>query len=231
MKKKIVLAADVRKIRCRMALVLVLSVTTCNTQLQSVATRRLCSSGCPWRSISVTPRDWIVAGHATPLFVAAAEGHEAVARALVDLGADLNKAKDNGTTPLFVAAQNAHEVVVQALVKAGADVNKAADDGCTPLFVAAQNGHGAVVRALMEAGADGPLGFRYIFLTGLHRKNIGAKLIVIFLLLPRFGGFTGTSIWSHKNPSQKSPAQNEKKTKRLESEKKRSTRAFDNRRK
>jgi NLR family CARD domain-containing protein 3 len=39
-------------------------------------------------------------GGSTPLFIAAEEGHEAVVRALIDLGADINKARDDGATPL-----------------------------------------------------------------------------------------------------------------------------------
>ena len=43
----------------------------------------------------------------TPLFIAAEEGHEAVVRALIEAGADVNKATDDGETPLFMAAQMA----------------------------------------------------------------------------------------------------------------------------
>ena len=46
-------------------------------------------------------------------------------RALIEAGADVNKAMDDGATPLYVAAQEGHEAVVRALIEAGADVNKA----------------------------------------------------------------------------------------------------------
>ena len=36
-----------------------------------------------------------------PLYIAAEKGHEAVVRALIELGADVNKAKDDGATPLL----------------------------------------------------------------------------------------------------------------------------------
>ena len=36
-------------------------------------------------------------------------------RTLIELGADVNKATDNGVTPLFFAAQNGHTVIVQIL--------------------------------------------------------------------------------------------------------------------
>ena len=90
----------------------------------------------------------------TPLYWAAREGHEAVVKALIEAGADVNKAKNDGETPLYMAASNGHEAVVKALIEAGADVNKADDDGWTPLYMAAANGHEAVVKALIEAGAD-----------------------------------------------------------------------------
>ena len=44
---------------------------------------------------------------------------------LIELGADINKAQDNGATPLFMAAETGHEAVLRALIEAGADVNKA----------------------------------------------------------------------------------------------------------
>ena len=46
-------------------------------------------------------------------------------KALIEAGADVNKADDDGETPLYMAAWNGHEAVVKALIEAGADVNKA----------------------------------------------------------------------------------------------------------
>ena len=75
-------------------------------------------------------------------------------RALIEAGADVNKADIGGVTWLFAAAHVSHEAVVRSLIELGADVNKAIDYGATPLYIAAQEGHEAVVRALIEAGAD-----------------------------------------------------------------------------
>jgi hypothetical protein len=85
------------------------------------------------------------------LHIAAPSGHEAVVRALIEAGADINKARDNGVTPLYIAAQQGHEAVVRALIEAGADVNKARDTGGTPLFTAALEGHTAIVQILRDA--------------------------------------------------------------------------------
>jgi ankyrin repeat protein len=59
-------------------------------------------------------------------------------RALIQAGADISKAMDNGETPLSIAAENGHEVVVRALIEAGADINNAAVNGYTALYIAAE---------------------------------------------------------------------------------------------
>ena len=88
------------------------------------------------------------------LHIAAQEGHEAMVRALIEAGADINKAKDNGATLLCIAASEGHESVMQVLIELGADTSKAMDGGATPLFIATQNGHETVMQVLIELGAD-----------------------------------------------------------------------------
>ena len=51
----------------------------------------------------------------TPLIIAVLQGHEMVVRALMEFGADINKATDNGWTPLSIAAQEGHTAIVQIL--------------------------------------------------------------------------------------------------------------------
>ena len=46
------------------------------------------ANGCPWNE--------------KELHIAAQNGHEAVVRALIEAGADVNKVNDNGMTPLYV---------------------------------------------------------------------------------------------------------------------------------
>jgi ankyrin repeat protein len=73
-------------------------------------------------------------------------------RALIEAGADINKALlDGGETTLFIAAHQGHEASVRALIELGADVSKAENNGVTPLSVAAQEGHTAIVQILRDA--------------------------------------------------------------------------------
>ena len=64
---------------------------------------------------------------ATPLCIAAQDGHEAVVRVLIEAGADVNKARNDGETPLTISM--------------------------THIFNVAQGGHAGIVRMLKDAGA------------------------------------------------------------------------------
>jgi len=96
------------------------------------------------------------------LFVAAAEGHVEMVRALVRLGADpaLRLRRLLGefpllATPLHVAAQRGQEATARALLDAGASPGGGAEGGTpTPLHVAAGAGHEGVVLLLLQRGAD-----------------------------------------------------------------------------
>jgi ankyrin repeat protein len=52
-----------------------------------------------------------------------------VVSAMIEGGADINKAKNNGCTPLHTASENGHVEVVRALVEGGADIDKADENG------------------------------------------------------------------------------------------------------
>ena len=105
------------------------------------------ANGCPWNE--------------EELCIAAGCGHEAVVRALILAGMDINRAACYGATPLYAAVQSGHELIVRVLIEASADVNKARDNGVTPLSVSttpkanvAQGKHAAIVlQILKDAGA------------------------------------------------------------------------------
>lgn len=80
----------------------------------------------------------------------------AVARALLDAGADVNARSTNpfSVLPLHSAVAGSHDDVVAVLVEAGADVNATQRHGFTPLHGAAQNGADPTVDRLLAAGAD-----------------------------------------------------------------------------
>ncbi|RTE69552.1 hypothetical protein BHE90_016067 [Fusarium euwallaceae] len=90
----------------------------------------------------------------TPLWMAAANGHEAIVRLLLDRGAHTEAADGPGRTPLSRAAANGHEAIVRLLLDRGAHTEAADIDGGTPLWHAAGNGHEAIVRLLLDRGAD-----------------------------------------------------------------------------
>ena len=80
----------------------------------------------------------------TALMLAAQNGHEQVARALIEAGAQINAAANNGFTALMLSCQNGHEQVARALLENGAAVNSQENEGWTALMWAAQNGHDQV---------------------------------------------------------------------------------------
>jgi len=65
--------------------------------------------------------------------VASANGHEAVARLLIENGAGVKAANENGWTPLLATSVYDHEAVARLLMENGADVKAADKDGQTPL--------------------------------------------------------------------------------------------------
>jgi len=97
--------------------------------------------------------------------VAAADGHAAVARLLIDNGADVHKRLKSGFTPMLFAAREGRIDVVRALLKAGVDTNEAIEtqqksNGITPrnemsaLVMAVENGHFDLALELLKAGAN-----------------------------------------------------------------------------
>jgi hypothetical protein len=79
-------------------------------------------------------------GGATPLHYAAAFSNPDVIIALIEAGADVNAAIEDGRTPLHAAAsENSNPDVITALLEAGADGSTKNNDGKTPYHLAGDN--------------------------------------------------------------------------------------------
>ena len=73
-----------------------------------------------------------------------------MARLLLEKGAQVDRARENGWTPLLIACQEGHADTARLLLDNGAEVDRAKEDGRTPLYIAKSQGHSSVV-ALLEA--------------------------------------------------------------------------------
>ncbi len=92
----------------------------------------------------------------TPLSIAVREGHEAVARLLLDHGAQIEAKDDMGRTPLYSAIELIRaddEAVVRLLLDRGAQIEATDKYGATLLCVAAELGDVTVARLLLDRGA------------------------------------------------------------------------------
>jgi uncharacterized protein len=87
----------------------------------------------------------------SPLMIAALKGHAALAKKLIDRGADVNK---TGWTPLHYAATSGHLPIIELLLEQHAYIDAESPNGSTPLMMAAHYGSPAAVKLLLEAGAD-----------------------------------------------------------------------------
>jgi ankyrin repeat protein len=86
--------------------------------------------------------------------MASQEGHTDVLTLLLEKGADVNLARNDGSTPAFMASQMGHADVLTLLLEKGADVNLTNNNGSTPAFIASLQGHTDVLTLLLEKGAD-----------------------------------------------------------------------------
>ncbi|KAJ1480507.1 ankyrin repeat-containing domain protein [Baffinella frigidus] len=91
---------------------------------------------------------------ATPLALAAAEGHLAMIQKLVASGAEVDAGNVYGSTPLHRAAASGCTKTCSLLVKLGADVNASNSLGVTALHMASDGCHIDTVEELLSLGAD-----------------------------------------------------------------------------
>ena len=76
-----------------------------------------------------------------PLHSAIAGGHSAIARSLVEAGAEVNVEQQDAYTPLHEAAAKGDDELVGFLLEHGADPAAALSDGRTPAQLARDHGH------------------------------------------------------------------------------------------
>jgi ankyrin repeat protein len=90
----------------------------------------------------------------TALHLAVRLNNLAIAKMLINSGADVHAPDRYGVKPLSLAALNGNAEMVEALLKAGADPAASFRSGETPLMTAARIGAIDAVRILMAHGAD-----------------------------------------------------------------------------
>ncbi|KAL8573401.1 hypothetical protein ACOMHN_032416 [Nucella lapillus] len=81
-------------------------------------------------------------------------GNKEICDALLQLGADVNLADDNGETPLHHACALGNELIVRVLLRYGCELDAFDRNGFTPLILAVHRSHLRVVKTLLRAGSD-----------------------------------------------------------------------------
>ncbi|PQE15529.1 ankyrin repeat protein [Rutstroemia sp. NJR-2017a WRK4] len=103
----------------------------------------------------VDVNSWESKNSPRPIVIAAASGHVAIVKLLIENGAELeSRDSEFNSTPMLWAAWNGHDEVVKLLLVHGAEPESRNSFGSTPLCLATRNGHLAVIRILLESGVD-----------------------------------------------------------------------------
>jgi uncharacterized protein len=90
----------------------------------------------------------------TALMWAAAEGHAAAAKLLLETGADVSLRSKGGLSALLFAVRDGQIDTARALVDGRANVNDAAPDGTSALGMAVINAHYELAATLLDRGAN-----------------------------------------------------------------------------
>ena len=86
----------------------------------------------------------------TLLILATFVKDEEMVKVLLEQGASIDKADEDGATPLFMAAYMGHKEVVKILLERGSQVNLCMKDNCSPLYIACKEGYKNIVRMLID---------------------------------------------------------------------------------
>merc|ERR1712010_191217 len=91
----------------------------------------------------------------TSLMLAAIMGHLDISQALLDAGANVDKADNKGNTALHIASYYCtRPKMTELLIKAGATVDASSANGATPLILAASSDKKRCAEVLLRHGAD-----------------------------------------------------------------------------
>jgi ankyrin repeat protein/ubiquitin len=91
---------------------------------------------------------------ATPLSIAAFNGHMSVTELLIEARCNIELQTKNGPTPLYFAAHQGHASITKQLIEARCEIDVQQKDGYTPIYAAAFHGHASVTKLLIEAGCN-----------------------------------------------------------------------------
>ncbi len=130
----------------------------------------------------IDPRD---DSGATPLMLAAANGHAGATAHLMELGAKPHLCDERGRAALHFAAEAGHASVVRTLLDAGANVSAMDEIGDTPLHLAVVAGHIPVVRRLLDAAASPNAADAAFAATPLHKAARSGHTAIASLLTNR----------------------------------------------
>ena len=95
-----------------------------------------------------------IRGNRTPLWIAAKYKRYNSAKALLEVGANPNRAQGKGVTPLMVASSNGSYQMVLVMLKHGGNPNQPTDEGSNALHYAAARGHAQVLTLLLANKGD-----------------------------------------------------------------------------
>ncbi len=88
------------------------------------------------------------------LMVASKQGELAVAKRMVELGANVNELTQTGGTPFMFAVLGNHLTLARWLHQSGADINAKGSNGWSAATIAGAKGQTEMLRWLISAGAD-----------------------------------------------------------------------------